>query len=178
MGYSQSKNEIVINYGFAKNNITMKAIEGDMGFIGKKTIAFGMDYRRKLNNTLAFETGFSYSNSKITFEYFPAGISNFEEQEIKLLSIPLGINLNFFKYFFINAGTTLDIEYGRTSNQNTDNQSGFGFYGGLGAKYSIHNFSIRINPYILEHSLIPFKKEFLEQKLWERGVKIGIGYIF
>jgi hypothetical protein len=179
IGYTQTKNEIIIGYGFAKNDIIMNDdIIGDMGFTGKKTIAFGVDYLRSLNNYFVFETGFTYSDSKITYNYFPSGILNTKEEEIKLLSIPCGVSLNLLKYFFINAGTTLDIESGRTSDQNTHDQSGLGFYGGFGAKYSIHNFSIRINPFILEHAVIPFKKDSYKQKLWENGMKIGIGYVF
>lgn len=176
---AQRRNEIVVNYGFADNDISMdEDIIGDMGFAGKKTAIFELNYLRKLSSTISLETGVAYSRSKLIYHYFPSGVLNTEEQEIKLLSVPFGINFSFLKYLFVSAGAIIDIESGRTSTQATDNQSGVGLYGGVGAKYSIGKFSIRINPFILEHSLIPFEKEAYGQRLWERGVKIGAGYSF
>jgi hypothetical protein len=178
-GNAQLRNEIIVGSGFINNNLgTDKPIIGDMGFRGRKTNIFEIGYQRNLIHNILFETGFAYSGSKLMYDYFPTGELFTEKQEIKLLSIPCGISFNFLKYFFINTGTIIDIETGRTTGQVTDDQSGFGFYAGAGAKYYIRNFSLRINPFFLEHAVIPFEEQSYKERLWEEGVKIGIGYRF
>jgi len=178
-GFAQVKNEIIISYGFANNDILMNEdIVGDMGFVGRKTFLLEAGYQRKLNNSFSFESGFAYSKSEVVFHYFPSGVLNTKNLEINLLSFPIGINFNFWKYFYVNAGTIIDVELGRSSDHATHDQSGFGFYGGVGVKYSIRNFTIKINPFILEHSSVPFEKEKYEQRLLEKGVKVGVGFNF
>jgi hypothetical protein len=178
-GNAQLRNEIIVSSGFINNDLIMDdRIVGDMGFIGRKTNNFEIGYQRSFNNTISFETGFAYTNSKLIYQYFPTGVLYSEEKEIKLLSVPCGISFNFLKYFFINTGTTIDIESGRTSGQVTHDQSGLGFYAGLGAKYYIRNFSLKINPFFMEHAVIPFGEQSYKERLWEEGVKIGIGYRF
>jgi len=178
-GFAQLKNEMILSYGYANNDIIMNEdIIGDMGFAGRKTFLLEAGYQRKLNNSFSFESGFAYSKSEIVYNYFPSGVLNTKKLEINLMSFPIGVNFNFLKYFYINAGTIIDFELGRPSDQVTYDQSGFGFYGGVGAKYSIRNFTVKINPFIIEHSSIPFEKEKYNQRLLEKGVRIGVGFNF
>jgi len=181
------KNRIGLFYGFAGNELIRNtSLIGGASYDGKGSDLFGLSYQRMLNDHFSFETGLEYSRNsiKITPEYFPEThmyISSIAEErivDIKMFTIPVYARYTFFKYFFVNAGTLLDFEFGRDDEQSTDEQSGIGFGAGIGGQYTFHNFTFYINPMLRYHAVIPFHKENYQQHLTEAGIKFGIGFDF
>lgn len=90
----------------------------------------------------------------------------------------LFLEIFLFGIFFINAGATVDFELNTYQNQPTDKQSGIGLGFGLGGKYDFKNTTVLINPFILEHAVIPFDKVEYQERIIELGIKFGMGYNF
>ncbi len=174
-------NSLGLSFGFAHNELIRNDnLDGGASYVGKGNLTYGFFYQRKFNENLALETGLGYENNtiKVIPEYFPDILLPTYEIKIKIINIPVFVKYTFFRYFFINAGTMLDFEINRDKYQNTDDQSGIGFGGGIGGQYTFHNFTLSINPFLKYHAVIPFHKEQHQQHLTETGFKFGIGYNF
>lgn len=179
VAFSQTKNRVSILYSTANNGLEIpNGWLGDMGHSGKGANLYGLKYSRQINRFFAIETGFQYSNNKIETDYFPDGIMHYKESNIKMLSIPIYGDLTFWKFFFVNAGPTLDFELHRLTSESTYNQSGLGFGFGIGGRFTLKNFTISLNPFYQKHLILLSKKGAYHENLWESGIKLELGYNF
>jgi hypothetical protein len=176
--FCQSKNRIEISYGYATNGLfRMDDAVGLAGKEGNGASSYTLQYNRKLNNYLSIITGLDYSNNFVSIPNITAvnGLDN-KTAYIEMISVPVYGKLSFWKYFFINAGATLDFELNTYDNQPTDKQSGIGLGFGIGAEYEFKSYTVFLNPFFQNHATIPF--ENVVYKLNEIGIRFGIGYNF
>ena len=175
--FAQTKNKISISFTSADNGLSIpNGWDGDMGYTGKGANLYELKYSRKISTFFSIETGLEYSLNKIEKSYFSDGIMHYKELNIKLLSLPIYGDFTILKYFFVNAGPTLDFELNHQNSQSTFNQSGLGFEFGIGGRYSFKNFTISLNPFYQKHLILQYKKEESHENLWESGIKLGLGY--
>ncbi len=177
--FSQTKNRVSIFYSPASNGLSIpNGWDGDMGYSGKGANLYELRYSRQINRFFSIETGLEYSFNKIEKDYFPDGIMHYKESNIKMLSIPIYGDITFWKYFFVNAGPTIDFELHRQTSESTYNQSGIGFGLGFGGRYTLKNFTVSLNPFYQKHLILRSKKGAYHENLYESGIKLGLGYNF
>jgi hypothetical protein len=179
VAFSQTKNRVSIIFSPASNGLEIpEGWDGDMGYTGKGAKLYDLKYLRQINKFISIETGLEYSFNKIEMDYFRDGIKHYKESDIKMLSIPIYADLTFLKYFFANAGPTIDFELHHLPSESTYYQSGIGFGFGIGGRYTLKNFTVSLNPFYQKHLILLSKKGTYHENLYESGIKLGLGYNF
>ena len=172
------KGQIGITYsGFGSNDVFRKAeLIGGPGYSGDRFYNLGISYLYPLNRTFDLEASIEYAGHKITItpgvslQHYPSYGAGFS-----LITIPIGVRMNFFRYFFVNGGLILDADASQSMPINS--QTGLGFNLGLGFKYSFKcGFTAFVNPYTKYHSLVPFSSDQYPQHLLEEGIRLGLMY--
>lgn len=147
---------------------------------GKGFFSFGTSYTYIVSSRTELQTGIEFSKHKITINPAFTGLENDKpslKENVKLITVPLTLNVNLSRYFFINGGLLVDFEISKKNS--IDKQSGIGTVLGIGLKHDFDfGLFILANPYYKMHSLIPFSSEKYHQRLQEYGIKVGIGYSF
>lgn len=179
IAFSQTKNRVSMLYSPANNGVDIKSgWMGDVGHTGKGANLFELRYSRNINSFFSIETGLQYAHNKIETHYFPDGVTHYKNSEIHVLTIPIYGNLTFLKYFFFEAGPTLDFESKHASSTSIDDQSGIGLAFGLGGKYTLRNVTVIVNPFFQRHLILSPGSGGAVERLYESGIKFGIGYNF
>jgi hypothetical protein len=120
---------------------------------------------------LGLETGLNYLFATLKIEpAFTGEPVAVREEDFSVVSVPLYVNLSFWKYFYFNSGVIIDYQH-CTDYEYT--KFGFGYGLGLGIKYNYKNFFIYMNPKIERHLFLSKTKGLIES-----GVIGGIGYSF
>ncbi len=173
-------NEVSVIGGFSTNALArFEQLDGGGRYDGEGGWHTGLKYSKKLNKDTWITSGLVYSQHLITItpEYFPDIEIVTRTEKINLLSVPFEIRLDFLKYFFINAGPSLDIDIS-SEDTGLDSQSGLGLGMSFGGKISYKKITFKVNPYLKVYSLLPFKHENHQQHLSESGIGLSVGYTF
>ena len=173
-------NEVSVIGGFSANGLARFAqLEGGGSYDGDGGWHTGLKFSKKLNKDTWITSGLVYSQHLITItpEYFPDVEIVSRTEKISLISIPFELRLDFLKYFFINAGASLDIDIS-SEDTGLDSQSGLGLGMGFGGKISYKKIIFKVNPWLKIYSLLPFQLENYHQHLVESGVGLSVGYAF
>ncbi len=139
------------------------------GFLG------GIETSRGISKLLKLNIGIEYSSFSIqtTTTGFPNPF--YKTGEIKTLSVPVYLRLDFLKYLFITGGAIVDVQL---KNDIIKNQSGIGATGGFGFKYDFKSpVTIYLHPFYQLHTIIPFAA-YTNDRLLNVGLKAGINYRF
>jgi hypothetical protein len=172
------KGLIGITYsGFGSNDVFRKEeLIGGPGYLGERFYNLGISYLYPLNRIFDLETGLEYADHKITITpgvspiHYPSYGAGFS-----LITIPVGIRVNFLRYFFVNGGLLFDADASQSMPINS--QTGLGFNLGLGFKYNFKcGFTAFVNPYTKYHSLVSFSSDKYPQHLLESGIRLGVMY--
>jgi len=179
IAFTQSKAHLSFFYSPYHSEVIVKdGLLSDSGHTGKNGNLFELRYSHPVNTYLSLETGLQYSGNKVETEYFPDGITHYMESEIKLLSVPVYANLTFLKYFYVEAGPTLDFEVQHKPQSSVQNQGGIGLAAGVGGKYTFKRITVFINPFVQRHLLVSFSDDEIYERLIQSGLKFGVGYSF
>ncbi|MGF7078087.1 outer membrane beta-barrel protein [Mucilaginibacter sp. UYCu711] len=177
--YAQTSNTLSVMYAPGSGDVNIHGAIGDFGYHSKPSKAFGLIYTRQIKKALSLETGLTYSQSDIEETSFPSGKVNTYYDKVNLVTIPLLAKFTFFKYLYADLGFDLDFQTNYKSGISVaPKQSGVGFEGGLGAKYSYKSIMIFVSPYFQYHGLIKFNHQGSNHELINSGVKLGVGYNF
>ncbi len=152
-------------------------LDGAASYNGKNFFAGGISYALNMNKWLEIETGLEYTKHNFyIIPNLPPYIDVIPEKEsFEIINVPINVKANFLKFFYINAGTIIDIDI--SQNSSIDRQTGFGTVMGVGIKYDFDfGGSVFINPYTKVHTLIPFIEEDHQQRVWENGFRFGVTY--
>ena len=107
---------IGISYSFLGSNdiVYFKQLDGAASYSGEGFFAVGVNYLFPINKTFELETGLEFSKYKFIIQpNIPPGYDNSPFSfEYKMISIPLSLRINFYKYFFINGGFVFDFDVG------------------------------------------------------------------
>ncbi len=169
-----TKHQISVYYGLLDNDfIQIEELTGAPDYENEMSFHMGILYQKRLNRKLSFETGVAFFNTDIKTTPAYTGTPNPSRSEnLKMIFIPIGLNYDLGKYFFIDGGLSLDLQLNRTS---FDKQSGIGFNIGFGGKYNYKHFVFSATIACKAHSLIPFNKD-TDYHLFEGGIQLGVGY--
>lgn len=164
--------------------VRFQETEGEAGYSirnnsnsnGTQFYVAGINYLYPFNNVIEFETGIEYANHNFyIFSTDPLIDASGIKTNISVINIPLGLRVNFARYFFINGGVNMDINSSKS--EYIDSQTGIGGLIGLGIKYDSHfGVSVFVNPYFKAYSLIPFTVVENHQRLMESGLRFGLMY--
>ena len=176
--YSQSQNNISVVYGTSATNVDIHGAIGDFGYNAKSGMVYGLTYTRELTKLFSLETGLLFATDKAEeSSVIPERGNVTFDGNIKLISVPVLAKFTFFKYFYADAGTSIDKEINYSNNSVATDQSGLGFELGVGGQYTLGHLTIFINPYIKQYGAIRFNSQ-QDFNLLEDGYKFGIGYRF
>ncbi len=176
--------KIGVFYSFFGDNelIQSEDLIGGPGYSGDKVYTLGMNYLYPFTKWLDFQTGVQYAHHQLTvtpnMPILPdAELTNYyvspRTENLNVISIPVGVQVTFLKYLFVNGGFSLDFDTG-VSNAFED-QTGIGLHLGCGAHYEFKNkMSLFINPYTKSHSIVSFASPDDRHRLLEAGVKVGV----
>ena len=179
LAIAQAKARLSLFYSPYHSEVIVKnGLLSDSGHTGKNGNLLELRYSHPVNSRFSLETGLQYSGNKVETEYFPDGITHYMESEIKLISVPIYANLTFLKYFYVEAGPTLDFEVQHTQSAPVQSQGGIGLAAGIGGKYTFKRISVFINPFVQRHLLVSFSNDKIYERLWQSGLKFGVGYSF
>jgi len=151
-----------------------KPLEGAGGLKGDNFYSIGINYLKLLKWRFELETGLEFAKFDIiqTPGVYPPFDMTETRKSTSLLSVPVGIRLNFLKYFFINGAVLMDMQLSSSADMNS--QSGIGAMGGVAFKYDFRSgFSVFINPYFKAHSILSFSDNNYKEMLIESGTRIG-----
>jgi hypothetical protein len=174
--YKSQKGQLGITYStFGKYDLSYSTpVMNDIGFDSKKYYTLGLIYIYSLNNRFDLETGIEYLTSKITITSVIPN-STPTSESLSLANIPLTLRVKFLKYCFVNGGLGLNINVSK--NHSVDDQTGLGYFLGLGLKYDFKlGLSLFVNPYMCDHSLIPFAPKKYHQILSDSGIRFGLTF--
>lgn len=172
--------EISVIGGFSANGLArFEQLDGGGSYEGEGGWQTGIKFSKKLNVDIRATTGLVYSQHLITItpEYFPDTEIIPRSEKLKLLSVPFELRLDLMKYFFINAGPSLDFDISN-KDADIDSQSGLGLGMGFGGIINVQKFTFKVNPYLKIYALLPFKLESHHQHLVESGISLSVGYTF
>lgn len=161
---------------FGENDVIRnKNLIGAASYNSDKFFTIGINYVKPINTWLELESGVEYSEHTILIRPAP-GLNMIDyKSDFSLITIPITLRANFFRFFFINGGLFLDLDASEYSP--IDSQTGIGSLIGIAAKYDFNFWgSIFINPYLKFHDLVPFLPEDNKQKIYESGIRIGLTY--
>ena len=142
----------------------------------------GANFIQPLNKWVSIFGGIEFSNHKIKTTYYtdmpPLFYLTPTYENIQLLSFPINVQLNFFKYFFARSGFMIDVQTKNNASY-LNNQSGIGLNFEVGAKYEFKNhITIFLSPFLQIHSAILFHSEEYTYRMIDDGINVGIGYRF
>lgn len=176
LALSQGKGELSLSVTTGENEMIMfHALDGAATHRGNGFFSLNMHYQKPINEWLDFESGLAFAHHRVVVE--PLSIYDILpiKDEMYVASIPIGVKINFLRYFFVNAGALVDMDF--TLSDHLDNQSGIGASLGAGAIYHFNSgIGIFAMPCIRMHSLIPFTMGNYHERLLESGIQIGISY--
>jgi len=177
--FSQFNNTISVVYGTASNEYNINGAIGDFGYTGEGSRSFGIGYEHTFTKWLTLQTGVMSADDKLLFSYIVGGKGTFyENEEIKLITVPVIARINFLRYLFVDGGLLFDFQTNTPEVSNTQKQTGVGFEIGLGARYSWKHLSIFINPYAQYHAVDTYRHTVNTFNLYDGGYKFGLGYNF
>jgi hypothetical protein len=176
--YGQQNNTLSVIYGTGSDGV-FSGSPGAAGYSGKGFTMLGLNYVHHISGLLSIETGLEYSNNNVLWDYEDAYDPTFRPQRasIKMLSVPVYANLTFFKYAFLNAGLSVDLETDHPAQRIAPEQNGIGMFLGIGGKYAFKHIVLLANPFVQVHNMVSFQK-YGGHNLMNSGFRFGIGYGF
>ncbi len=170
--------KIGVSASYGVNEIfRFEELIGAASYNGSNFFTGGISYALNMNKWLEIETGLEYSKHNF---YINPNVSPYidvvpKHESFEIINVPVNVKANFLKFFYINAGAIVDIDV--SQNSSIDRQTGLGTVMGVGIKYDFDfGGSVFINPYTKVHTLIPFTAEDYQQRVWEKGFRIGVTY--
>ena len=157
------------------------SVDGAGSYDSDHFFAIGVNYIHGLNNWLDLEAGLEYSKhnliSRPAFTGDPGDSP--VDMDFRLITIPITVKANFWKYCFANGGLLVDIDITESGDYNIDEQTGIGFVMGLGGQYNFKSgLSVYVNPYFKLHTLLPIMPEQYHDRVLESGIRLGVTYSF
>ena len=158
--------------------VSFVKIMGGASYYGDGFLTVGVSYLHPITKILDLESGLEYSSQKIKIrpEFMPGMSLTDRYGSFSLISLPIGLRLNFLRYFFLSGGFFLASD--ASTSMPIDSQSGIGANLGVGFKYSFRGrMSVFVNPYQKMHSIVYLSTpSSYHQHVWESGFRFGFLY--
>lgn len=177
---AQIKNGLSFQSGFYNNDVTRFAsLDGAASFDHQNSFMLGIGYQHNFNPKYSIKSQLNWQSSKLTSNFIGAAGESMEEDiELSTLNIPLLFSINLNDYFFIDAGPVLHFELENSPQNYLDKQSGIGFALGAGLQYQFFPFTVFAKPSLQLLSLLPFNSSNHYERIFSKGIVIGLSYGF
>ncbi|TSJ40902.1 porin family protein [Mucilaginibacter corticis] len=175
--FPQTKNNLSVLYGIGSADVNIHGVVGDFGYQSESAHTFGLSYTRYINKIFSLEADLTLLSNNIKETSIMPGNPPPLYDKIKMVTIPVLGKVTFLKYLYADAGFTFDFQTNYSSASVAPKQSGIGFQGDIGAKYTFGSITIFASPYFQYHSIVRFDKDS-EFNLTNTGFKFGAGYNF
>lgn len=174
--FSQSKGHISFGVAFGDNDmVQFKQLVGAGSHSGKGFYSLEFNYQKPLNRFFDFETGLAFGNYNFLISGAPGVDFEPVSEKTLLFTIPVTVRVNFLKYFFVNVGALMDMDFSNSSY--LDNQTGVGAKFGVGIQYRLNSgMGFFIYPNLRAHSLAPFLSANYQERLFESSIQFGVSY--
>ncbi len=177
--FAQEKHSIGIHYLHGWNEMYQPQLVGAASHKGNGSSQWGMHYSYGFNEKTRLITGFSLTRSRFTTTPAPVNPPQTSyEAEIGFMSIPIGIDYDFSKYFYISGSLLFDVQFSKTKDSSIDDQSGIGLAAGIGGKYQYKRLIFYVQPLIQMHSVISFQESWKHERMLETGIEAGLAVNF
>ncbi|MBS1531414.1 MAG: hypothetical protein JSU01_13995 [Bacteroidetes bacterium] len=176
--YGQQSNTLSVVYGTGGDGLFFGGI-GAAGYASKGFTIAGLNYVRHFKGVFSIETGLEYGKSKLLLNYVDPPRPDFKPlpTSIQMLTLPVYGRFTFFRYAFLNAGLSVNLETDQTAQRITPDESGIGIFLGVGGKYTFGRITLSANPFFQLQSVVPFSSNG-GRALVNNGFKFGLGYNF
>lgn len=122
-------------------------------FSNKSYFSIGVSGYYRLNSFISIGTGISYNKYLITRQYHTYTPEN---QDIKILEVPLSLRFEFLKYIYASQGLSLNFELDKTVSRVIYQQTGIGYFMSLGFNYNFKSgLSVFAGPTARAYTIIP-----------------------
>ncbi len=179
LSFGQKDNRVKVGYSWLSSAFFENEEESwGLHSYGFTVNSLELSYNRKLYKWFRAETGISYVFSNYTAEI--QGTPGFIKRDDKLsmISFPLVLSTEFFKYFYLKGGITIDFQTNEP--EESDKQSGVGSLFGLGGKYDYQDYTFSLGiQYQNRRVLKSFTKvDSFSNYLHQIGFNFSISYNF
>ncbi len=175
--YAQSEIEVGVRFGLAGNALhRFQSVDGGGSSEGRLSMLTGVRLGYGLTERLTLVSGLDYARHNLTMVSAPMPEQHRTDGRITTLSLPLVVEWNVGRWFFIQGGPSIDIQPEKW--ESVDSQGGIGFSVGVGGRYALGNWSLSLTPTVKQYALIPFNKEKYHQRLMTAGAVVTVGYRF
>lgn len=161
------------SYGKANYSASRYTFMNPKDYEGKDYFNITIEYAYRTSKNTEFITGLSATLVKMDFTNTVYGRDNFSytyDDSFGIFSVPIGLRYYFGKYFYVNAG--ISVNYHPYMGYNW----GFGGFAGIAAEYTFKSgLSISIAP---QAQLNMLDLSNFDEKLTQIGLNLGVGYRF
>ncbi|GAA5034164.1 hypothetical protein GCM10011506_27230 [Marivirga lumbricoides] len=175
---AQVKHEVSIQSGFYNNGvIRFTSLDGAASFDHQNSFSLGIGYQYNFSTKYSFKLPFNWQSNKLTGSSIGASGEGMQEDiNLSTINIPILFSINLNNYFFIDAGPVLHFETENSPQGYLDKQNGIGFALGAGLQYQILPLTIFAKPTLQLLSLLPFDASDYHERIFSRGIVIGVSY--
>lgn len=153
--------------------ITKRGFVGGPGYDVERFREFGFLIGKELNKKWALETGVNLAAANIFISSSIVTDIYVTEYKYQMLTFPLLMKYSLSSNIYINGGPMLDIQ---SSERTSIDQSGIGYFIGIGAQHYFNKIGVFVNPHLKRHAAISFDSS--NSNLTELGVQFGVAYKF
>lgn len=153
--------------------ITKRGFVGGPGYDVERFREFGFLIGKELNKKWALETGVNLATANIFISSSIVTDIYVTEYKYQMLTFPLLMKYSLSSNIYINGGPMLDIQ---SSERTSIDQSGIGYFIGIGAQHYFNKIGVFVNPHLKRHAAISFDSS--NSNLTELGVQFGVAYKF
>jgi len=189
LAHSQTgKNTISLLFGgahtiTASTGIYPTSRYGNSPFIVTSGPHIGLSYSHRIYKGISVEGNMIFVDERAQYSYSSeTDIHLVNNGHVNMLWLQALCKYTFFKYFFIDAGISADIQTNHTEAMQMYDQSGLGAEAGFGAKLTTGHITFSVNPYWHMHYMLPINiantKNTWNHELDEEGIRLGVGYNF
>lgn len=179
--FSQDQNRISVGLAYGFNSMIQDEAIISTNIEGAKFNSVEIKYTRLLSrsirdkNSWGIESGLIYSFHEFSIDE----ISNSTLEQIKVITIPVNVRLNFFKYFYGSAGIIASFELGSSPKEFRSVQDGLGIGAEIGGEYQINkSLALQMGTFLRQYNLLPFKQDITHDAISEFGFKLAMSYSF
>jgi len=166
----------VISFAPTLNNaFHYQFVSGGASRNSKPGLNIGFEYVKSTTNRVSYGYGLGYQWGRVGIVPAPMIEGEPHNEAVNLLSASFKLVFNFRKNFYLSTDPLVDLQLHSPSQKNISNQTGLGISVGFGKRILFNNrFSIRIEPRLWVHNVVPFVDATIPDRLTAIGLKVGL----
>lgn len=143
----------------------------------KLGIYASFEYFRSKENILTWGYGLSLQRSNVEIVPAPNIGGEIHIENVNLISGNLKVLFNLPDEYYLSIDPFIDLQLKSNTQSSIDDQTGWGLSFGLGKRLSIREtISMKIEPRMWVHNIVPFVDKNLSKRLTVFGIKAGFTF--